>query len=369
MAVVTLDRLTKRYDRGTENAVHEVSLDIKDGEFMVLLGPSGCGKTTTLRMIAGLESITSGTLMIDDRTVNQVPAKDRDIAMVFQSYALYPHMSVGDNLAFGLRRRAVGREEIERRVRDVAATLGLSELLDRRPHALSGGQRQRVALGRAIVRDPKVFLFDEPLSNLDASLRASTRQELARLHQRLEATMIYVTHDQVEAMTLGDRICVMNGGRVAQVGAPIDVYRRPSNLFVARFLGAPPMNIADVALSGQGPNRSAHLGPTPIPLTSFDATHVAALGAKAVLGFRPETIHFSAEGMIDPVTFRGLVGLVERLGAETVITVALEHGPEILVRNPGDANVSMGEPVTVAVAAADLYLFEPIDGEVVPHRS
>src|SRR5262245_22214910 len=214
MAVVTLERLSKRYDRAGESAVHEVSLEIPHGEFMVLLGPSGCGKTTTLRMIAGLESISGGTVAIDGRVVNQVPARDRDIAMVFQSYALYPHMTVKDNLAFGLKRRAVAREEIERRVSDVAASLGLSELLGRRPHALSGGQRQRVALGRAIVRDPKVFLFDEPLSNLDAALRASTRQELARLHQRLDATMIYVTHDQVEAMTLGDRICVMNGGRV-----------------------------------------------------------------------------------------------------------------------------------------------------------
>ena len=238
MAVVTLDRLSKRYERGHGLAVDEVSLTVADGEFFVLLGPSGCGKTTTLRMIAGLESISSGRLAIDERVVNAVPAKDRDIAMVFQSYALYPHMSVRQNLAFGLRRRGVDRAEIDRRVAAVAATLGLAEFVDRRPHALSGGQRQRVALGRAIVRDPKVFLFDEPLSNLDASLRASTRLEIAKLHRRLEATMIYVTHDQVEAMTLGDRICVMQDGRVAQIGAPLDVYRRPASVFVARFRGA-----------------------------------------------------------------------------------------------------------------------------------
>src|ERR1041384_3565254 len=243
MAVVTLDRLTKVYDRHHAPAADSVSLDIRHGEFMVLLGPSGCGKTTTLRMIAGLESISSGTLSIDGRIVNRVPAKDRDIAMRFQSYALYPHMSVKKNLAFGLRRRAVPREEVERRVTNVAATLGLSQLLDRRPHALSGGQRQRVALGRAIVRDPKVFLFDEPLSNLDAALRVSTRGEITALHRRLGATMIYVTHDQVEAMTMGSSICIMNGGKVVQVGEPLEVYRRPVNTFVASFLGNPPMNL------------------------------------------------------------------------------------------------------------------------------
>ena len=199
-----------------------VNLDVEHGEFMVLLGPSGCGKSTTLRMIAGLESISAGSLSIDGKRVNDVPAKDRDIAMVFQSYALYPHMSVFDNLSFGLRRRDVARSEIDKRVRDVAATLGLAELLKRRPHALSGGQRQRVALGRAIVRDPKVFLFDEPLSNLDAALRVGMRGELIKLHHRLGATMIYVTHDQVEAMTMGDRICIMNGGKVVQIGSPLD---------------------------------------------------------------------------------------------------------------------------------------------------
>src|SRR5580765_110794 len=209
MAVVALDKLTKVYDRGHAPATDDVTLDIAHGEFMVLLGPSGCGKTTTLRMIAGLESISSGTVSIDGRVVNQVPAKDRDIAMVFQSYALYPHMTVRDNLAFGLRRRAVERAEIDRRVGDAAALLGLDELLDRKPHALSGGQRQRVALGRAIVRDPKVFLFDEPLSNLDAALRVSTRGELIKQQQEIGTTSIYVTHDQVEAMTMGDRICIM----------------------------------------------------------------------------------------------------------------------------------------------------------------
>src|SRR5690606_6226254 len=243
MAIVRLERLTKIYERAQTPAVKDVSVEIGHGEFMVLLGPSGCGKTTTLRMIAGLESISDGTLSIDGQIVNGVPAKDRDIAMVFQSYALYPHMTVWDNLAFGLKRRSIPRDEIERRVRNVAATLGLSEFLKRKPHALSGGQRQRVALGRAIVRNPKVFLFDEPLSNLDAALRVSTRAEIAALHQRLGATMIYVTHDQVEAMTMGTRICIMSGGRVVQVGRPLDVYRAPANTFVASFLGNPPMNL------------------------------------------------------------------------------------------------------------------------------
>ena len=367
MAVVTLDRLCKRYDGAKENAVHEVSLTVADGELMVFLGPSGCGKTTTLRMIAGLESITSGVLSIDGRIVNPVPAKDRDIAMVFQSYALYPHMSVKDNLAFGLKRRSVDRAEIDRRVTDVAATLGLSELLARRPFALSGGQRQRVALGRAIVRDPKVFLFDEPLSNLDAALRASTRQELARLHQRLQATMIYVTHDQVEAMTLGDRICVMNGGRVAQVGSPIEVYKRPANLFVARFLGAPPMNVLELPLVGQGAERTMRLNGTTVPLDQFAPEAVAALGRDAILGFRPETVqlrHDESRGVV----LDGEARLVERLGAETIVTLALPGGEEVLVRAPGDTALARGEKVALSIAAGDLYLFDAVTGEAVARR-
>src|ERR1041384_6312876 len=252
MAVVTLDRLTKIYDRGHAPAADAVSLDIRHGEFMVLLGPSGCGKTTTLRMIAGLESISAGTLSIDGRVVNAVRARDRGIAMGVQPYALHPHMRVKDNLAFGLRRRSVPREEIDRRVTAVAATLGLSPLLDRQPHALSGGQRQRVALGRAIVRDPKVFLFDEPLSNLDAALRVSTRGEISALHRRLGATMIYVTHDQVEAMTLGDRVVVMKDGWVQQGGEPLELYNSPANRFVAGFIGSPAMNFADVTLTENG---------------------------------------------------------------------------------------------------------------------
>jgi multiple sugar transport system ATP-binding protein len=289
MAVVAIDKLTKIYDRGHAPAADNVSLNIAHGEFMVLLGPSGCGKTTTLRMVAGLESISSGTVSIDGRIVNQVPAKDRDIAMVFQSYALYPHMSVKDNLAFGLKRRAVDRAEIERRVASVAGILGLAELLGRKPHALSGGQRQRVALGRAIVRDPKVFLFDEPLSNLDAALRVSTRGEISALHRRLGATMIYVTHDQVEAMTMGTRICIMNGGRVAQVGPPLEVYHHPANTFVASFLGNPPMTLLPAVAMDKSGGRCLKVGDSEIELPRNRRPQLQP-GSQVNFGIRPEHV-------------------------------------------------------------------------------
>jgi multiple sugar transport system ATP-binding protein len=353
MAVVTLDKVGKRYERGGRPAVEEVTLEVSDGEFFVLLGPSGCGKSTTLRMIAGLESISEGALSIDGRRMNEVPAKDRDIAMVFQSYALYPHMNVRDNLAFGLRRRGVPKAEIEQRVGTVAGALGLSEFLARRPHALSGGQRQRVALGRAIVREPKVFLFDEPLSNLDAALRVTTRQELARLHQRLGATMIYVTHDQVEAMTLGDRICVMQDGRVAQIGPPLDVYRRPASTFVARFLGAPPMNLLPATLA-DGAVRLAGSGPLGA---------VREVGPRDVtLGVRPEEIALASGGE-GPLA--GRVLLVERLGAETVVTVALEAG-EVLVRTPRDAALAAGDLVSLLIPAEAILLFDAATGAALP---
>ena len=248
MATVTFENVNKNY--GDFQAVKDLNLEIGDGEFMVLVGPSGCGKTTSLRMIAGLEEITSGTLRIGDRVVNDVPPKDRDIAMVFQSYALYPHMSVRENLAFGLKLRKVPKAEIERRVNETAETIQLGKLLDRKPKELSGGQRQRVALGRAIVREPAVFLMDEPLSNLDAKLRVQTRAEIARLHQRLKTTIVYVTHDQVEAMTMGSRIAVMNDGVMQQVGTPQVLYDTPINRFVAGFIGSPSMNFTEVHLEG-----------------------------------------------------------------------------------------------------------------------
>src|SRR6187431_1664388 len=250
MATVTFDNVNKVY--GDFHAVKDLNLEIGDGEFMVLVGPSGCGKTTSLRMIAGLEEISSGTLRIGDRVVNDVAPKDRDIAMVFQSYALYPHMSVRDNMAFGLKLRKVPKADIEKRVNDAAGILNLEKLLDRKPKELSGGQRQRVALGRAIVREPAVFLMDEPLSNLDAKLRVQTRAEIARLHQRLGTTTIYVTHDQVEAMTMGDRIAVMRDGVLQQIGTPQELYDHPLNRFVAGFIGSPSMNFIDVTVEGTG---------------------------------------------------------------------------------------------------------------------
>ena len=360
MAVVTLDRLTKIYDRGHAPAADSVSLDIRDGEFMVLLGPSGCGKTTTLRMIAGLESISSGTLSIDGRVVNAVPAKDRDIAMVFQSYALYPHMSVKENLAFGLRRRAVPRDEIERRVVGVAATLGLTPLLDRRPHALSGGQRQRVALGRAIVRDPKVFLFDEPLSNLDAALRVSTRGEIATLHRRLGATMIYVTHDQVEAMTMGSRICIMNGGKVVQVGEPLEVYRRPANTFVASFLGNPPMNLLKAVVSDDANGRGLRIGALSFALPA-DRMPPLPPNTDVIFGIRPEKL--TASPQAGASTIEGEVIQVEPLGAETIFACRIpEVDRPVFARVGPDVPVKVGERRQIGVDLAAAHVFDA-DGE------
>ena len=349
MAVVTLDRLTKVYDRGHAPAAENVSLEIGDEEFMVLLGPSGCGKTTTLRMIAGLESITSGQLSIDGEMINQVPAKDRDIAMVFQSYALYPHMSVEDNLAFGLRRRSVARDEIQRRVASVAETLELSPLLQRKPHALSGGQRQRVALGRAIVRDPKVFLFDEPLSNLDAALRVSTRSEIAALHRRLGATMIYVTHDQVEAMTLGTRICIMNGGKVMQVGRPLEVYHQPVNTFVAGFLGNPPMNLLPAVVTDAAGGRTLAVGNCRLQVPA-ERMPERAPGTELTFGIRPENVSLDARANDNIARVAGQVIQREALGAESVVTAALPHvSASLTARVTGDADFAVGH-------GCDLYL-------------
>ena len=358
MATVTLDRLTKSYERGHEPAADNVSLDIAEGEFMVFLGPSGCGKTTTLRMIAGLESITAGTVSIDDKVVNDTPAKDRDIAMVFQSYALYPHMSVRNNLAFGLKRRSVSRKEIETRIHNVASILKLDGLLDRKPHALSGGQRQRVALGRAIVRDPKVFLFDEPLSNLDAALRVSTRAEIASLHRRLGATMIYVTHDQVEAMTLGTRICIMNQGRVMQVGSPLSVYRNPANTFVAGFLGNPPMNLLPATLAANNAGPALLVGGHPLPLPNrlaageFDS-------ASVTFGIRPEHIDVGGSASGEDTILEGRVIQIESLGAETMATLELNDGNEKLIaRLGGEVELSLEQPVRAHLDMDYAHLFD-----------
>ena len=369
MAVVELDELSKAYDSSRELAVDRVSLTIADGEFMVLLGPSGCGKSTTLRMIAGLETITSGELSIDGRVINHVPAKDRDIAMVFQSYALYPHMTVKDNMAFGLRRRGFDRAEIERRVQDAAETLQLTPYLDRKPHALSGGQRQRVALGRAIVRDPKVFLLDEPLSNLDAALRVSTRGELIKQHQRLGTTMIYVTHDQVEAMTMGSRICIMNGGRIAQVGGPIEVYLYPADTFVARFLGSPGMNLAEGTLvSANGAGLAVRLGENVLPVPAFFPREALTPGAKVIAGIRPEDVYEKERltSGTDAAALSARVVAVEPLGADTLVRIQPDGvEDEMIVRLGRQVTARAGERIEVHAALDALRLFDAETGRAI----
>jgi len=355
VATAKLDGLTKVYEAGHDPAADNVTLTIGHGEFMVLLGPSGCGKTTTLRMIAGLESISSGTLSIDDRVVNKVPAKDRDIAMVFQSYALYPHMTVKDNLSFGLKRRRVSRQDIEYRVAEAARILGLTPYLKRKPHALSGGQRQRVALGRAIVRDPKVFLFDEPLSNLDAALRVSTRSQIAALHRRLGATMIYVTHDQIEAMTLGTRICIMNAGRVMQVGPPLEVYRRPANTFVAGFLGNPPMNLLPATVTDAQDGRTLKLAETTIELPA-DRMPARRPGTSVTFGIRPENIALGGQRGVE---VSGTVEQIEALGAETILTVSLgSNGQRLTARIAGDTGLGIGDVCRLGLDPSAAHLFE-----------
>jgi len=363
VAIVTVDGLSKRYPGGTAPAVHEVSFSVADREFMVLLGPSGCGKSTVLRMIAGLEPITSGTVSIDGSIVNQVPAKARDIAMVFQSYALYPHMSVYDNLAFGLRRRDIEQAEIERRVRAAAGKLELTELLARKPHALSGGQRQRVALGRAIVRDPKVFLFDEPLSNLDAALRVSTRNELIKQQQEIGTTSIYVTHDQVEAMTMGDRICIMNQGRVVQIGRPLDVYRNPADTFVARFLGNPPMNLLSARIVQKEGRVVAQLsgGNLELPLRTLPALASGAAG-NVIVGVRPEDLYEVAPpgGPIQFAQLPARVVAVEPLGAETLLMATFEgSNTEVIARIGRDTALRRGDRLDLALDTAAIHLFDP----------
>jgi multiple sugar transport system ATP-binding protein len=355
MAKVTLERVEKIYPGGFK-AVHELDLDVADGEFLVLVGPSGCGKSTTLRMIAGLESVTGGTLRIGDLVVNEIAPKDRDIAMVFQSYALYPHMTVRENMAFGLTMRKRPASEIKERVQWAAEALGLMDLLERRPKALSGGQRQRVALGRAIVRDPQVFLLDEPLSNLDARLRLETRAELKRLHRKLGTTTVYVTHDQEEAMTLGDRVAVMNGGILHQCASPLEVYQQPVDRFVAGFLGTPPMNFLDVEIAPEadgvhvkGAGFAARL-----PRELMDSSHGS--GARpAVLGVRPESlqIHDSHD---HPDAVRGTVDLVEPLGGQIDVVITTASSEQLVARVPA-RELSAGDEVSLTIDARGAHLF------------
>ena len=357
MAEVVLTGVNKWYD-GNVHAVKDVNLHARDKEFMVFVGPSGCGKTTTLRMIAGLEEITSGEIRIGARVVNDLPPMDRDIAMVFQNYALYPHKSVYANMAFGLQMRKFPKDEIEKRVKEAAGILGIEPLLQRKPRQLSGGQRQRVALGRAIVRHPQLFLFDEPLSNLDAKLRVQMRVELKRLHERLETTAIYVTHDQVEAMTLGDRVVVMKDGVVQQVGEPLELYGNPANRFVAGFIGSPAMNFAEVTIAESGGGLWAETAGIRVRIPS---ARVGALrphtGKRATLGVRPEALRI-ANGS-DPADYvcEATVDVVEPLGSEILLNLTAGANEFVARVDPG-VTVKTHERVRLAFDPARLHFFD-----------
>jgi multiple sugar transport system ATP-binding protein len=355
MATVTFENVTKRY--GNVVAVDDLNLEIKDPEFMVLVGPSGCGKTTSLRMIAGLEEITSGTLKIGERVVNDVPPKDRDIAMVFQSYALYPHMSVRDNLAFGLKLRHVPKPEIEKRVKDAAASLNLGDYLERKPRELSGGQRQRVALGRAIVREPAVFLMDEPLSNLDAKLRVETRANILKLYQRLNTTFVYVTHDQIEAMTMGTRIAVMNEGRLQQVGTPQDLYGRPVNRFVAGFIGSPSMNFASVEVQGSGNDIRLVGAGINVSRPPQLLAAVGTVNRQLIAGFRPEHLSLG-EVAGDSALIEAHAEVVEYLGNEELIHATVA-GQDIVAIVDSAFKVRHGDDLKFRVPLDKLQLFDP----------
>ena len=356
MADVTLKKLHKRFDR-TE-AVSGIDLEIKDKEFVVLVGPSGCGKSTTLRMIAGLEEITEGEVLIGGEVVNDVPPKDRDIAMVFQNYALYPHMTVFQNMSFGLRLRKYAKDEIRKRVEDAAKVLSITELLSRRPKQLSGGQRQRVAMGRAIVRNPRVFLFDEPLSNLDAKLRGQMRIEIKRVHQHLQTTTVYVTHDQVEAMTLADRVVVMNGGLIDQVGTPGQLYHSPKTKFVAGFIGSPAMNFLDCELGESGGDLVVKVGGDlnlPVPQRSVERYN-PHVGKSLTLGIRPE--HINEERVErDGISIAVNVDFVEPLGMETMVYFSLA-GEALCGRVAPELNPQPGKPSTVCFDADKIHLFD-----------
>jgi multiple sugar transport system ATP-binding protein len=356
MASVQLDRVRKVYDNG-QVAVHGASFEIADGELMVLVGPSGCGKSTLLRMIAGLEEISDGNLLIGERRVNDVAPKDRDIAMVFQSYALYPHMTVAENLAFGLKLRGAPGAEIDRRVNAAAETLGMTHMLGKLPREMSGGQRQRVALGRALVREPSVFLLDEPLSNLDAKLRHSVRTEIGRLHRQLGATMIYVTHDQVEAMTLGQRIVVLKDGEIQQIDTPMALYERPANLFVAGFLGSPAMNVLHGTLDqADGLHLSLDDG-TRLPLGNAPVAD-AWKGRRVAMGVRPE--HLQPASIGKPA-FEAQVELIEPVGNEVFVNLAYA-GQALVARVPPQRLPEPGQALRVTVEGAALHFFDPDSG-------
>ena len=372
MADVRFARVSKSFTPGTR-VIRDLNLHVRDHEFLVLVGPSGCGKSTALRMIAGLEEITDGDLFIAERRVNDIAPKDRDIAMVFQNYALYPHMTVRDNLSFSLKLRRMGAADVEGRVRRAAHMLGIGEYLRRRPRELSGGQRQRVALGRALVRDPKVFLLDEPLSNLDAKLRVQTRAEISRLHQTTGTTFVYVTHDQVEAMTMGDRIAVMNAGAIQQLGTPQELYDAPANLFVAGFIGSPSMDLFAATLVRGADGTAAVIGTGAearrLSLTGRAAERVAGQasvsGRAVIVGIRPEHLRLSA--VSQPDTLTGVVEVLEHLGNELLayvripgaITSDTAETQGTVARLPAGADVAVGQTVALAVATGALHVFDP----------
>jgi multiple sugar transport system ATP-binding protein len=397
MAAVSFDGVTKTYPDGT-TAVNGLDLEITDSEFMVLVGPSGCGKTTALRMVAGLEDISRGVLKIGERIVNHVPSRDRDIAMVFQSYALYPHLTVYDNIAFGLRIKKLPKEEIDKRVQNAAKILGLEQFLDRKPRALSGGQRQRVAMGRAIVREPAVFLMDEPLSNLDAKLRVQMRAEIAGLQRDLGVTTVYVTHDQVEAMTMGDKVAVMRKGELQQVADPQTLYDQPVNLFVAGFIGSPSMNMVEATLEARNGGYAAKVGNQSIVIPAETVSARPAIakyaGREVVLGIRPEDLEDAALNTNVPAEQRlqGKTELTEALGSEIMVHFSIAARPAVtddvreLAQDVGDdrkveglaegaaetatlvgrfgarSRVRPGQPVEVAVDARSLHFFDPETG-------
>jgi multiple sugar transport system ATP-binding protein len=390
VAAIELEKLTKVYADGTR-AVHELDLEIADGEFVVFVGPSGCGKTSALRMIAGLEDITSGTVRVGDEIVNHLPPKNRDIAMVFQNYALYPHMNVYDNMGFGLKMRGFDKAEIRRRVEEAARILGLAEVLSKRPRHLSGGQRQRVAMGRAIVREPLAFLMDEPLSNLDAKLRVHMRAEIARIQRDLGTTTIYVTHDQSEAMTLGDRVCVMRGGLLQQVDRPQVLYDRPANLFVAGFIGSPTMNLVEAELAEQDGRLVARFGPHALDVPGDRPELRAYVGRRVALGIRPEDIEDPEGAPIPPGTrLDVVVDIKEDMGAEVYLHFAIDappikaeelkeligdealeaadvqthhHGSPFIARVARGTKAREGEAISLVVETSRLHFFDLESGE------
>ncbi len=359
MANVILKDLFKNY--GKLEVVHGINLNVVDQEFVVLVGPSGCGKSTVLRMIAGLENITSGTIEIADKVVNDIAPKDRDVAMVFQNYALYPHMNVYKNMSFGLTLRKMPKDEIEQRVKEVAAILELDDFLYRKPHELSGGQRQRVAMGRAIVRRPAVYLFDEPLSNLDAKLRTQMRLEIKLLHHQVQNTIIYVTHDQVEAMTLADRIVVMRDGYIEQVGSPIEIFQQPANAFVASFIGSPPMNLHPATIINTAFGQKLKLGDQlEIPLPKKENTHLKD-GQKVIMGLRTEDVFVAHEEdkKTEGLTFtrEGTVKIVEPLGNETNLHMDIQ-GAKLVAKSEGRRHFSIGEQLQMSLDLTHLHIFD-----------